>query len=215
MHGKGVMPPQPEGVWQVVYSGSKWETSKGEDRYRRAIYTYWRRTSPYPSLISFDAPSREFCVPRRIRTNTPLQSLVTLNDPVYIETAIALAQKILASNDIDQGIAEGYKNAVLKEISSEKQEALKTLWEQSYAYYQEHDEEVYELLKFPTVYDNPTKEEDEADEDDMEADVNLETGDEEDFFKGEPLCNGNCEELAAMTVVANAIMNMDEFLTRE
>jgi len=95
MYGKGVMPPQPEGVWQVVYSGAKWKTSEGEDRYRRALYTYWRRTSPYPSLISFDAPSREFCFPRRIRTNTPLQSLVTLNDPVYIETAIALAQKIL------------------------------------------------------------------------------------------------------------------------
>jgi hypothetical protein len=92
MHGPSVMPPQPDGVWQVVYSGDNWVTSKGEDRYRRGIYTFWRRTSPYPSMMAFDATSREVCTVRRVRTNTPLAALVTLNDPVYVEAAQALAR---------------------------------------------------------------------------------------------------------------------------
>lgn len=89
--GPSVYPPQPEGVWQVVYSGSAWNTPEGEDRYRRGIYTYLRRTSPYPSFIAFDSTSRETCTVRRIRTNTPLAALVTLNDPVYLECAQHLA----------------------------------------------------------------------------------------------------------------------------
>src|SRR5262249_18649517 len=64
-------------------------------RYRRAIYTFIRRTAPYPSLISFDAPSREFCTVRRPRTNTPLQALTTLNDPVFFESAQAMGRRIL------------------------------------------------------------------------------------------------------------------------
>ena len=90
--GKSVMPPQPEGIWNVVYSNHKWET-KPEDKYRRGLYTFWRRTTPYPSMTSFDSPSREFCVSRRIRTNTPLQALVTLNDPVYLETSMSFASE--------------------------------------------------------------------------------------------------------------------------
>jgi hypothetical protein len=91
MGGPPVMPPQPEGVWQVVYSGDAWKTSEGEDRYRRAVYTFLRRSAPYPSFIAFDATSRETCTVRRIRTNTPLAALVMLNDPVYLEAAQALA----------------------------------------------------------------------------------------------------------------------------
>src|SRR5207245_6686193 len=63
--------------------------------YRRGLYTFWRRTVPYPSMTTFDAPSREICAVRRIRTNTPLQALVTLNDPVYVEAAQALARRIV------------------------------------------------------------------------------------------------------------------------
>lgn len=94
--GAPVMPWQPEGVWQVVYSSQQWQTSPGEDRYRRALYTLWRRTSPYPSMITFDAPSGETCTIRRIRTNTPLQALVTLNDPTLMEAAQRLAERSLA-----------------------------------------------------------------------------------------------------------------------
>ena len=87
------MPWQPDGIWQVVYSSKQWETSPGEDRYRRALYTLWRRTSPYPSMTTFDAPSGETCTIRRIRTNTPLQALVTLNDPTLMEAAQHLARR--------------------------------------------------------------------------------------------------------------------------
>jgi hypothetical protein len=95
------MPPQPGSVWQVVYSGDKWETSPGEDRYRRGLYTFWRRTSPHPMLVSFDAPSREFCVVRRNRSNTPLQALNTLNDPAFVEAAQALARRIVREGGAD------------------------------------------------------------------------------------------------------------------
>ena len=97
--GPPVFPPQPDGLWQVVYSGSAWNTSAGEDRYRRAIYTYLRRTSPYPSFIAFDSTSRETCTVRRIRTNTPLAALVTLNDPVYLECAQQMAISVRANAD--------------------------------------------------------------------------------------------------------------------
>ena len=94
--GPSVFPPQPEGLWQAAFNGQRtWSTSRGEDRYRRGLYTFWRRTVPYPSMAVFDAPSREICAIRRVRTNTPLQSLVTLNDPVYVEAAQALARRIV------------------------------------------------------------------------------------------------------------------------
>src|SRR5207245_10274683 len=94
--GLSVAPPQPGGLWQAAFNGERsWATSKGEDRYRRGLYTFWRRTIPYPSMAAFDAPSRETCAIRRVRTNTPLQAFVTLNDPVYVEAAQALARRIM------------------------------------------------------------------------------------------------------------------------
>lgn len=93
--GPPVMPWQPDGIWLVVYNGEKWETSKGEDRYRRSLYTFHRRTAPYPSMITYDAPTGEVCTIRRVRTNTPLQALTTLNDPVMMEAAQHLALRTL------------------------------------------------------------------------------------------------------------------------
>lgn len=132
MFGPSVMPPQPEGVWQTVYSGAKWKTSTGEDRYRRAVYTYWRRTSPYPSMITFDAPSREFCVTERTPTNTPLHALITLNDPVYLEASQTIAQNIIASGNIQSGINNTYQRitgdqapaATISELTSLYNDAL-------------------------------------------------------------------------------------------
>jgi hypothetical protein len=96
MHGPSVYPVQPDGLWQAAFNGERtWATSKGDDRYRRALYTFWRRTVPYPSMATFDAPSREICAIRRVRTNTPLQAFVTLNDPVYVEASQALARRIV------------------------------------------------------------------------------------------------------------------------
>jgi hypothetical protein len=94
--GPSVYPPQPPGLWQAAFNGERtWATSTGEDRYRRGLYTFWRRTIPYPSMATFDAPSRETCSVRRIRTNTPLQAFVTMNDPVYVECSQALARRIM------------------------------------------------------------------------------------------------------------------------
>jgi hypothetical protein len=95
--GPSVYPPQPEGLWQAAFNGQRtWPTSQGEDRHRRGLYTFWRRTIPYPSMATFDAPSRETCTVRRVRTNTPLQAFVTMNDPVYVECSQALARRILS-----------------------------------------------------------------------------------------------------------------------
>ncbi|MEI7911027.1 MAG: PSD1 and planctomycete cytochrome C domain-containing protein [Verrucomicrobiota bacterium] len=94
MYGPPVFPPQPAGVWNSVYSGATWTESQGEDRFRRGIYTYSKRTSGFPGFLTFDAPSHDLCCPRRLATNTPLQALVTLNDPAHIEAAQGLAKRM-------------------------------------------------------------------------------------------------------------------------
>ena len=93
--GPSVFPYQPDGIWFAPYSGERWTESRDGDQYRRGLYTFWRRSAPYPSFIAFDAPSREVCCERRSRTNTPLQALATLNDPAFVQPAAALAGRIL------------------------------------------------------------------------------------------------------------------------
>jgi len=98
MYGPSAKPPQPtSGLSAAFGSSTDWMTSAGEDKFRRGLYTEWRRSNPYPSMSTFDAPNREVCTVRRSRTNTPLQALVTLNDPVYVEAAQALARRIATS----------------------------------------------------------------------------------------------------------------------
>ncbi|MGI9553264.1 MAG: PSD1 and planctomycete cytochrome C domain-containing protein [Aurantibacter sp.] len=175
MYGPGVMPPQPESVWQTVYSNEKWIESKGEDRYRRAVYTYLKRTSPYPSFLTFDAGSREVCTIRRTVTNTPLQALITLNDPVYLEASYQLAKKSMVVDDIDKSIARAYEKATYSELAPSSLKALKELYENSLAEFAENPEANELFLHFEK--------------------------------KPSP-------ELSALTMVANAIMNLDEFLTK-
>jgi hypothetical protein len=98
--GPSVNPYQPPGIWEElafgeVYSAQVYRQSEGDDLYRRSMYTFWKRTAPPPSLITFDAPDREKCTARRAVTNTPLQALVLLNDPTYLEAARALAQRMM------------------------------------------------------------------------------------------------------------------------
>lgn len=173
MYGPSVMPHQPEGVWSVVYNNDTWTTSEGEDAYRRGLYTYLRRSSPYPSFISFDAASRELCLSRRINTNTPLQALVTLNDPVYVEAARNLAKQILPMEaDPKTKIENAYHLVMGKKPDTAKTEILVNLLQDTNEYYGQHTEEAYELAKEENV------------------------------------------ELASLTVVANALMNMDEFIVK-
>jgi len=120
--GPSVFPYQPEGVWDLVYNDDKWVMSETDDRYRRGIYTFVRRSAPYPSLITFDAPSREFCTVRRVRTNTPLQALTTLNDPVFFEAAQALARKIMsdARSDPPAGVVYAFRRCLTRRPKPEE-----------------------------------------------------------------------------------------------
>jgi hypothetical protein len=93
--GPGVYPYQPPGLWQDARSTLEYVPSRGSDLYRRGLYVYWKRAMPYPSLVAFDAPSREVCTSARLVTNTPLQALVLMNDPVYVEAARSLGQRAL------------------------------------------------------------------------------------------------------------------------
>ena len=133
--GPSVMPPQPDGIWKNPYNGLYWKAAEDEDRYRRALYTYWRRTGPYPSMEAFGVPSREVCLSRRIRTNTPLQALVTLNDPGFWEAAEALGARM--ENELPEAasnrdrVALGYRLALSREPSPGKLDVLSALAEEA------------------------------------------------------------------------------------
>lgn len=134
LFGKPVYPPQPEGIWKSVYSGANWTTSTGPDRYRRALYTYGKRTSGYPGLLTFDAPARDNCTARRIATNTPLQALATLNDPAYIEMAQALAKRMIAhGTGVPEQIAYGCRLITLSAPPEKMIDTLLRLHERALA----------------------------------------------------------------------------------
>ncbi len=120
--GPPVRPIQPSsGLSAAFGSKTDWEVSAGDDKHRRAIYTLWRRSNPYPSMATFDAPNRETCILRRDRTNTPLQALVTMNDPTYIEAAQALARKLLALNESNEkSIHMAYRLVLSRQPTAEE-----------------------------------------------------------------------------------------------
>jgi hypothetical protein len=130
MYGPSVFPFQPKGIWMSPYNGAEWVASKGGEQYRRAIYTFWKRTASYPSMISFDATSRELCTPRRVLTNTPLQALVTLNDTVYLDMARHLAYRLdsLVPGGPERKIAAGYRWMLYKDIAPGKLTVLMGLY---------------------------------------------------------------------------------------
>ena len=139
MHGPSVFPPQPPGLWRAAFNGDRtWHTSQGPDRYRRGLYTFWRRTVPYPSMATFDAPSREICNIRRIRTNTPLQAFVTLNDPVYVEAAQALARRIVRNGGetLEQHAHFALQLCLTRPPESEQIKILVELYESEKAFYE-------------------------------------------------------------------------------
>jgi hypothetical protein len=151
MYGAPVMPPQPEGVWRSVYNGAQWKTSKGEDRYRRALYTYWKRTSGYPSMMAFDAPSREVCTARRIVTNTPLQALATLNDEAQMEFADALAKRMESEGgkSITEQAKWAYELVTTQVPSSATVADLADLYRETLEVYKQQPAEMEKLHKTP------------------------------------------------------------------
>lgn len=167
------MPWQPDQVWQTVYSDERWQTSPGEDQHRRGIYTFIKRTSPYPSVMMFDGSSREVCMVQRVRTNTPLQALVTLNDPVFTEAALHLAEG--TKGTVTDRIRKMYRGVVFRDCPDEKLLVLGDLYLQAHAKYGSDPESAARFTNCRSV---------------------------------EP-------REAAMGVVALAILNLDEVLTKE
>lgn len=130
MYGPPVQPPQPEGIWETPYNDEVWIESQGADKYRRAVYTFIKRSSIYPSLIQLDMSSRSVCEPRRIQTNTPLQALVTLNDPVYVEMANSLASRMQneGGSTLESQIDYAYQMILHKKIPNTKSIILQNLY---------------------------------------------------------------------------------------
>jgi hypothetical protein len=115
LHGPSVFPAQPEGIWNMPYNEDRWVESEGEDRHRRSLYTFLRRTSPYPMHMTFDATSREYCAARRVRTNTPLQALTLLNDRASFEAAQALAVRLAGMPSGPARAAQAFRLVLARE----------------------------------------------------------------------------------------------------
>jgi hypothetical protein len=178
--GPSVFPLQPEGIWSNPYDGSsiKWTTSQGKDLYRRSLYTFLRRTAPHPMMTTFDAPSREFCTVRRVRTNTPLQALALLNDEASFGMARALAGKILAhpTASHSEKISQAFRRVLIRPPNPGEVERLGRLHADQLAIFRA----------------------------DLAAARQV-AGD----LPGPPA------EAAALTMVANVLLNLDELQTRE
>jgi hypothetical protein len=182
--GPSVFPPQPDGIWDNPYSDAQWVTSPGEDRYRRGLYTFIRRTSPYPSLLTFDGTSREFCTVRRVRTNTPLQALAGLNDEVSFEAARALAGRMLElppgadpAATIRARAAHGFRLCTSRRATAEETTRIAASFETQLASMRAQPEAAVRITK-------------------------REAG------------TSDLDERAAWTLVANALLNLDETLTK-
>ncbi|WP_367915311.1 DUF1553 domain-containing protein [Leadbetterella sp. DM7] len=172
MYGPPVMPYQPDGIWNSPYNSDRWKMSEDGQQYRRAVYTFMKRTSPYPSMVTFDATGRDICLSRRIRTNTPLQALVTLNDSAFVDLAVHLARRVQAAGVPEKSIEMAYKAATGRSLSAEKRKVLLDLYQQAHAAYQ----------KDPALC--------------------------------KALAGGTDARFAALVLVANSILNLDEVITK-
>ncbi len=194
MYGESVYPPQPQLGLNAAFGGAiDWKASQGEDRYRRGIYTSWRRSNPYPSMATFDAPNSEVCTVRRVRTNTPLQSLVTLNDPAFVEAAQALARQWAADggSDIDK-IRRGFQRCLVRDPSDREVETLLNLYHQASQALEPTHQSTGESAPDPAL-----------------ALATVPIGPIPESW------SVSARELAAWTVVANVLLNVDElFLKR-
>jgi hypothetical protein len=115
MGGPSVHPYQPRGYWAYLnFPPREWDDATGADQYRRAVYTWWQRAFPQPSLVAFDAPSREECVAERTRSNVPQQALALLNDPTYVEAARVFAERIVREGGatVDSRLRWAYERAL-------------------------------------------------------------------------------------------------------
>jgi hypothetical protein len=188
--GASVFPYQPAGLWEELamrgdsknWSAQFFEQSKGRDLYRRSMYTFWKRTSPPPQMLTFDAPDRESCTVRRSRTNTPLQALVLMNDPTYVEASRKLAERLMAHADsTDERIAFAFRLATGRHPVEKEVEVLRRVYNLQLNRYRQDAKAALRLL---SVGESPR---------------------DERFTPA---------ELAAWTIVASTILNLDETITK-
>jgi hypothetical protein len=186
--GRSVLPYQPKGLWEEMafggdFSAQKYEQSHGPDLYRRSMYTFWKRSVPYPSLNTFDAPDREKCTARRSVTNTPLQALVLWNDPTYVEAARALAQRDLeeAGPAETDRIRYAFRLATDRDPTAHELDILDSLYKKEASRYAANKTAAEKLVSVGESKPDP---------------------------KLEP------SQLAAWTLVASTILNMDETITK-
>lgn len=185
--GPSVRPYQPGGLWNVVaITGSNtahFKKDSGDALYRRSLYTFWKRTSPPPSMAAFNAPTREQCTVRRERTNTPLQALVLMNDPQYVESARHLAENALKqTTDNTERVRWMYSRALSRPIAETEQSELKATAAEFHAIFKKTPKSATELIN---------------------------TGDSKPDEKLDPV------ELATWTMIANTLMNRDDFINKE
>ena len=150
--GPSVFPYQPKGLWEEiaygdVYSAQTYSPSHGGDLYRRSMYSFWKRTSPPPSLITFDAPDREKCTARRAVTNTPLQALVLMNDPTYVEAARVLAQRMIHEGGPDpiKRIRYGFRLATTRDPQPKEVQVLRDMERAALLNYRLHKDAALKL----------------------------------------------------------------------
>ncbi|MEC8558355.1 MAG: PSD1 and planctomycete cytochrome C domain-containing protein [Planctomycetota bacterium] len=163
--GPPVRPPQPEGVTEVAYGGPKWNASGGADRFRRSIYTKIKRTAPFAMFSTFDAPSGEACVARRNRSNSPLQALTLLNDPMLVELAVAAGKQAAkeAAAEVgeprtEQVLIDRFRHTLTRKPTEQEVVWLKKFLERQHAYFEMHTEEATKLLgenSVPKSSENP------------------------------------------------------------
>jgi len=187
--GPSVYPVQPPNLWKEVgflrpeLGMDVWPTSEGEDLYRRSLYTFWRRIVTYPTFAVFDAPSRDTCVSRRPRSNTPLQALTTLNDPVFVEAARVLAQRVLleGGSSPETQMDFAFRLSLSRSPTKAEQQRLIGFYQQQLKSF-ESDSQAAEALISQGTITRPSQ-------------IDVRT-------------------LAAWTMVANALLNLDEMLTK-
>jgi hypothetical protein len=129
--GPSVKPYQPPGLWQELSGGSGYKADKGDGLYRRSLYTYWKRTVAPPSMITFDSPTRETCVVRETRTNTPLQALNLMNDVTYLEAARKMAERMMREGGVSPGerLAYGFRLLLTRPPTASEAAVLLRAWE--------------------------------------------------------------------------------------
>jgi len=151
--GPPVFPYQPANLYKGIvvaadYPGTSYTESKGAGLYRRSLYSFWKRTVPNPTLSTFDAPDREFCVARRLRTNTPLQALALMNDPIQLESARDFAARMIAQGGKDPAdrLKYGFELATARTPATDELNKLSTLLDQRLSYYRDEPEEAKSLV---------------------------------------------------------------------